>query len=379
VCVTAEVTDTGKPCGYTSWADTGCTGGLCLGIAKSTFACTGRCETQADCLPGWTCGELAGFGSTVCRCSVEPEVCDGLDNDCNGIIDDGDSDLSCELGQGPHHVCKAGACECTSPCNGACPNLQRDAENCGSCGNACPSGQVCEAGKCTPCSATCGPLEQCHNDICVAKLVELPGGFLMDATEVTRDQYAAWLATNPVLSGQPAQCNDVPYVPPLEWPPGALGDHPVVGTGWCGAATYCQSVGKRLCGKIGGGATPYDDFATLTSEWTMACTSGGANSFTFGGSDSTGKKCNGTLNGVGTTVPVGSQTECQSPDPLFAGIYDLGGNVWEWEDSCETSGSYDYCHVRGGSYEDEAPCSKERHYERDAYWPMVGFRCCADP
>lgn len=36
-------------------------------------------------------------------------------------------------------------------------DTESDNLNCGSCGVACPHGQVCYGGSCTPCSNTCGP------------------------------------------------------------------------------------------------------------------------------------------------------------------------------------------------------------------------------
>jgi hypothetical protein len=49
---------------------------------------------------------------------------------------------------------------------------------------------------------------------------------------------------------------------------------------WCDAHAYCKPVGKRLCGKIGGGPNLYADYASASSsEWYRACSSGG--SFTY--------------------------------------------------------------------------------------------------
>ena len=52
--------------------------------------CTTTCGSTSDCIAGWTCGTMDGQSSNVCQCTPSPEICDGLDNDCNGIIDDVD-------------------------------------------------------------------------------------------------------------------------------------------------------------------------------------------------------------------------------------------------------------------------------------------------
>jgi hypothetical protein len=84
-----------------------------------------------------------------------PEACDGLDNNCNGKIDDLGS-VWIENGEG---VCRDGAivvkscnkgfADCDAdPGNGCEVDIMNDNDNCGACGNVCPSLEICVLGVC---------------------------------------------------------------------------------------------------------------------------------------------------------------------------------------------------------------------------------------
>ena len=88
---------------------------------------------------------------------------------------------------------------------------------------------------------------------------------------------------------------------------------------WCDAFAYCQGVGKRLCGKIGGGSADYStgwDDATQ-DQWHNACDSGGADDYPYG-STYQPQTCNGHDHSS-AAVPVGSMSGCQSSVPGYAG------------------------------------------------------------
>lgn len=96
-------------------------------------------EGGASCSTGGlgVCSEgvlLCSDGSLSCQQlnQASPEVCDGVDNNCNGEVDE--NGVCCPAG--------------TTFCGGVCADLNSDPNNCGSCGQACPLGQACNAGSC---------------------------------------------------------------------------------------------------------------------------------------------------------------------------------------------------------------------------------------
>jgi len=80
---------------------------------------------------------------------------------------------------------------------------------------------------------------------------------------------------------------------------------------------------------------------------------------------------------------VGSLSTCQSSVSGYEGVYDLSGNVWELEDSCNgQSGKADLCRIRVGSFLNDSyslRCDLDISPGRDNSVISVGFRCCSDP
>lgn len=117
-----------------------CNSSLCLENGR----CTRSCASESDCVAGWTCGVPTGGTGRFCLCSPTQEVCDGRDNDCDGLVDNG---ATCGS---PGNVCTGGMCVCpaSSLCGGTCRDLTRDVAHCGACGNACARNGLCVAGRC---------------------------------------------------------------------------------------------------------------------------------------------------------------------------------------------------------------------------------------
>lgn len=216
---------------------------------------------------------------------------------------------------------------------------------------------------------------------CPTGMVKIPAGadtYCIDATEVTNEAYAKFLAAKPNTAGQPTFCAWNDSFVPTAWP-AASGEekHPVTEVDWCDARAYCAWAGKRLCGRIGEGKLPFTDHADpKRSEWFNACSNEGTREYPYGTSHD-GEACNGVDKNVNTTVEVGSLEGCEGGAP---GLFDMSGNVLEWEDSCDSeTGDKDRCHIRGGSYgdnRDTLKCWYSQPVARSTQLPRIGFRCC---
>ncbi len=231
-------------------------------------------------------------------------------------------------------------------------------------------------------------------------MVKLPEGYCIDSTEVTRAHYAAWLAGKPSTAGQLPECaSNTSFEPAATCLAMSYvcrtgcDNHPQVCIDWCDAYAYCQAVGKRLCGKIGGGPNGYADAdatdASL-SQWFNACSSHGAYSWPYGNTYHE-TACNGcdyweVVDSVNNriTASVGSFSSCRSPEAAYSGIDDLSGNVWEWEDSCATTNVAASCRIRGGSFYETSytngsgmSCGNRNGIVRMSEAEYIGFRCCS--
>jgi formylglycine-generating enzyme required for sulfatase activity len=207
--------------------------------------------------------------------------------------------------------------------------------------------------------------------------------FCIDRTEVTEAAYKKLLDVSPLLSEQPQLCLWNATYKPVSWPQTPDPALPAANMDWCDAYAYCRLVGKRLCGRVGGGTNAFDAATTVNSEWYVACSANGMNAYPYGNAYN-GTACVGDEYlgaGGGSIQPVTSATECVS-----GGAYDLAGNVNEFEDACEpgaaADGHEDICRTRGGAYDDGESCVKcgtcgSSQMRRDGTSSRGGFRCCS--
>jgi formylglycine-generating enzyme required for sulfatase activity len=206
------------------------------------------------------------------------------------------------------------------------------------------------------------------------------GEFCIDATEVTNRQYQAFLEEAD-LTKQPAGCAaNLTFVPEntqAPWPPTGREEHPVVNVDWCDAAAFCQWSGKRLCGRLGGGALdPKEATSPSASRWGSACTHAGMWKLPYG-PDFKADLCNtGRAALPLNTEAAGSRPGCQGG---YEKLYDMVGNVEEWVDACRNDpASGDVCAVASSNYfaPREADCTRVAESRRLTRAHFIGFRCC---
>jgi formylglycine-generating enzyme len=212
------------------------------------------------------------------------------------------------------------------------------------------------------------------------------GGFCIDSTEVTSAQYGEFLDAGYNPDAQPSYCSwnvgnvcGQTFVPNGAWPP-ADASLPVTYVNWCDAHAYCAWAGKRLCGQIGGGSVDQDNADHAgADQWFFACSDGGELTYPYGDTYIKGA-CNDNNANMGDQIVEAPKSfpECVGG---FPGVYDMSGNVSEWEDSCnhENNGG-DQCNERGGSVNNNpgmVTCANIQTENRSTTSSHVGFRCCA--
>lgn len=115
---------------------------------------------------------LGGVGTALAKCAGIGDSCSQSSQCCIGYCNPSTFTCACPSGTVPcggtcvSNVCPDGqvfnpsTCTCACPtglteCGGTCTNTSSDPNNCGSCGNHCPSTASCVNGQCCPNSQVC--------------------------------------------------------------------------------------------------------------------------------------------------------------------------------------------------------------------------------
>jgi len=184
--------------------------------------------------------------------------------------------------------------------------------------------------------------------------------FYIDEAEVTNSQYAAFLTAT--KRAAPKFWNDDRYNGP---------NQPVVGVTWSDASAYARWAGKTL---------------PTEAQWEKAARGGIAGArYPWGNAAPSGTNA---IFGATRATPA----DVKSTTPNALGIFDMGGNVWEW---CADYYDATYYNIspdqdprgplagatrvqRGGSYASDASAlevSQRSHQDPAEANAVTGFRC----
>jgi formylglycine-generating enzyme required for sulfatase activity len=108
------------------------------------------------------------------------------------------------------------------------------------------------------------------------------------------------------------------------------------------------------------------------------------NAYPYGNDDSVLKtNCNvaGHSGTSDKSLSVATLEQCVARGTDSRPIFDLVGNVYEWEDSCASTAANSPCRARGGSYGNSNSlynaCNGDATGKRNETSALTGFRCCS--